>query len=57
MKRLLAVLTAVALLQTLGACGTLAGGAIGGGIGSTQGRTAQGVAIGAGVGMLYDISR
>lgn len=57
MKRLIAGLVAVALLQMLAACGTLAGGAIGGGIGSTQGRTAQGVAIGAGLGMLYDISR
>jgi hypothetical protein len=57
MKRLIAALIAVSLLQILAACGTLAGGAIGGGIGSTQGRTAQGMAIGAGVGMLYDISR
>ncbi len=57
MKRVITTFIAVALIQTLAACGTLAGGAIGGGIGSTQGRTAQGVAIGAGLGMLYDISR
>jgi hypothetical protein len=57
MKRIIAALIAVAAMQTLAACGTLAGGAIGGGIGSTQGRTAQGAAIGAGLGMLYDISR
>lgn len=57
MKRAFAVLAAVLSLQTLAACGTLAGTAIGAGIGSTQGHTAQGAAIGAGVGMIYDISR
>jgi hypothetical protein len=57
MKRALAALIAVALIQTLAACGTLAGGAIGAGIGSTQGRTAEGAAIGGGLGMIYDISR
>ncbi len=57
MKRAIAALIAVALIQSLAACGTLAGAAIGGGIGSTQGRTVEGTAIGAGLGMLYVISR
>jgi hypothetical protein len=57
MKRAIAVLAAVLSLQTLAACGTMAGTAIGAGIGSTQGHTAEGAAIGAGVGMIYDISR
>jgi Glycine zipper len=52
MKRALAVLTAVIALQTLAACSTLAGAAIGGGIGYTQGHTAAGTAIGAGVGSI-----
>jgi hypothetical protein len=45
MKRAIAALIAIALIQTLTACGTLAGAAIGGGIGSTHGRSAQGTAI------------
>lgn len=57
MKRAIALIVAVISLQTLAACGTLAGTVIGAGIGSTQDRTAQGAAIGAGVGMIYDISR
>ena len=57
MKRVLAILSTVFALSTLGACGTLAGTAIGGGIGSTQGKTGEGMAIGAGLGMIYDITR
>lgn len=52
MRRALAVLAAVAALQTLNACSTLAGAAIGGGIGYTQGHTVAGTAIGAGVGSI-----
>jgi hypothetical protein len=57
MRRALTALFAVIAIQTLVACGTMAGTAIGAGIGSTQGKTAEGAAIGAGVGMIYDISR
>ena len=57
MKRALAVVIALISIQTLAACGTIAGTAIGAGIGSTQGKTGEGAAIGAGVGMIYDISR
>lgn len=52
MRRALTVLMAMIAMQTLVACSTLAGAAIGGGIGYTQGHTVAGAAIGSGVGAL-----